>query len=82
MATITFNIPNNKAQDILDAFDYENSPVINTGTPEEPIFEKEYTQNQWVKRCIRRWVISKVAKYKHTKAVREIPYSEDDNLLT
>jgi len=83
MAIITFTIDNQKVQRISDAIKgLYPIPQINVGTDEEPVWENEYTDNQWAKEKIRRWVIKQVARYEQKLAVNAIKYKEDNSLLT
>lgn len=90
MATVTFNIPNDRLPLIITAFkSVYPIPLINVGTVENPIWENQFTDNQWAKECIRRWVIKTIARYNYQqeqKAIEaqfdDIVYQEDDDLLT
>jgi hypothetical protein len=65
MATITFTIDNTAVPRIIDAmlYLYPNNEVDNNGTP-------VYTDNQWLKELIRRYVVQTVKISEKAQAER------------
>ena len=83
MATIVFTIPNDKLDKIKDALKgLYPIPRINNGTEEEPDMQPEFTDGQWAKECVRRWIVRQTARFEQREAVDAIAYSEEDNLIT
>jgi len=57
-------------------------PSVNNGTEEEPDMRPKFTDSQWAKECLRRWVVRQVARYEQKTAIDAIAYSEDNDLLS
>lgn len=74
MATIVFTIDNGKIQRIKDAL----AGLYPIPGGENPLF----TKTEWAKECPRRWLIKQVARYEQRIAMDEIPYNEEDDLVT
>lgn len=60
MAQINFTIPDDKIQTVIDAMKWV--------TPKEP----GYTDNQWAKEAVRRWVVTQVENYQQFLAAQAI----------
>lgn len=83
MATITLTIPDNKLSRIVDMFKGKfQIPKVNTGTPESPVWENEFTDNQWAKEKLRRTVIQWVHSYEKDEAEKELGILKDDSLIS
>jgi len=81
--TISFTIADGKVVRIIDAMKgLYPIPQINTGTEEEPVMENEFADGAWAKECIRRWVLSTVARHEQKVAREAIGYSPEDDLLS
>ena len=78
MVEIKFTIPDNKVQRIIDTMKWEFSIPIDAGG--NPLF----TDGQWAKESIRRWIINQVARYEKNLAEIQARNSvlPDDSLLT
>jgi hypothetical protein len=76
MATISFNIPNDKLSRIVAAMvgrhPIPQIPDLNQPIPDdgEPIMIPEFTKAQWAKEAVRRWVIREVWEWERQEAVR------------
>ena len=83
MAEITFTIPTESEQDIIDTIKWLK-PVPQIEDPENPgVFINEFTDIVWVEKFIRSWIISQVTRYKknlsmHTNILTII---DDENLI-
>lgn len=78
MSTITFTIDNGKIERIKAALKgLYPIPMTNT-EPYIPLF----TDSEWAKECVRRWIIRQVARYEQLQGQEAIVYSEDDTLIT
>lgn len=42
---------------------------------------REFTEDQWVKECMRRWLIKQVARYEQKEAQAAVKYNEEDDLV-
>ena len=67
---LKFIIPNEKVQRIVNAMK-EIFPI-----PETEV----WTDNEWAKECIRKWIINQVARYERTQAEKTI--IPDNTLVT
>ena len=82
MATITFNIENGRIERIKDSL-AGLYPIPTIDDPEnEGETIPEFTENQWAKECVRRWMIKQVARWEQKVAKEAIAYTEEDNLIT
>lgn len=76
MATITFTIPNDKLQRVIDGMleVYPNEEVDENGDP-------VYTDNQWIKERVRRFVVDTVKRGETVIAKRNagagVPSADD-----
>ena len=83
MATITFTIDNGKIERIKDALKgLYPIPQVNNGTEEEPVWENEFTDNDWAKECTRRWIVKQVARCEQKIAHDACTYLEEDDLVS
>lgn len=83
MATLSFSVPDAKVGIIKEAMiGLYPIPKINVGTDDNPVWENEYTEKQWIKESIRRWIIKQVARYQQKAAQQAIEYTEDDSILS
>lgn len=79
MAVITFTIPDAKIQRVVDAMkNMHPIPFVKDAETGEML--PQFTDNQWAKECIRRHIISEVARWEQKKAQSLISYSPDDTL--
>lgn len=83
MATITFTIPNEKLLRITDALaGLYPIPQVNNGTEEEPDMQPEFTNNQWAKESVRRWIVRQTARWEQKVAKEAIVFSPEDDIIT
>jgi hypothetical protein len=87
---ITFTIPSNQVNRITDAMkflfpipqiqnpDYEDTQT----TPEEPEFINEFSDGQWAKESVRRWIISQTRRYEEYQAKQAINIVFDNDLVS
>lgn len=72
MPTISFNIPADKIQDVIDAMKwYTEKPTDFQGT-----------DGDWAKEVIRKFVVHTVQRYKTVQAQKNVQVTEDNNLVT
>ena len=76
MAQITFTIPDDKISRVIDAM----KGVFEI--PEDDNGEPLFTDVQWAKEKVRRWIINQVARWEHRVAVQNINIVKDDDLVT
>lgn len=88
MATISFTISTEHISKVAEALS-KLYPIPQISDPEwedpqdgstAPMVP-EFTQNQWARECIRRWVITQVARYTQQQAINNIAYTEEYDLL-
>lgn len=80
---ITFTIPTEKSQRMVDATKFFNPiPQINTGTEEEPVMENEFTDNQWAKEAWRRKMIEQTRRYETFIAKKAVNIPLDDDMIS
>lgn len=83
MATIIFTIPDGQLQRVVDATKYLHKiPKINTGTTKEPVWENEFTDNQWAKEAWRRYIIAQIKRYETFNAKEAVNIPSDDSLMS
>jgi len=71
MAKFTFNVSEDKVDDILEAFKgLFPIPDENVGTEEEPDMQPAYTDAEWAKQCIKNYVVNTVKRYQQTAAIK------------
>lgn len=75
MVIIKFNVDDSKIANIIEAM---------VGLYPIPYIDEvpQFTEAQWAKECIRRWVIKQVARYNQLRAIKDCTYAEDDTLLS
>lgn len=77
---IIFNIPNNKVKKVADAL-AGLYPI-----PEKPksvnsdVFVPAFTKEEWIKECIRRWVIDQVKTWEE-KEIKKQQVVKDDKII-
>ena len=76
MPQITFNIPADKIQRIVDAM--KGLHDIPTDANGDPLF----TDNEWAKECVRRFIKRTVARYEQKVARDAVAYDEDDDIAS
>lgn len=76
MANITFTIPDAKLQRVVDAM--KGLYPIPTDANQDPLF----TDNQWAKEAVRRWIRDTVARYEQKTAMDAISFSPDDGIVS
>lgn len=82
MAEIKLIIPDEKLQRVVDATKWLHPiPQINTGTEEEPVYENEFTDNQWAKEAWRRHIIAQVNRFEIYQAKNAVSIEADDELV-
>jgi len=86
---ITFNIPSGKAQIIVDTmirkFPIPKIPDPNWVDPKDgtgALMINEFTDNQWAKEAIRRWIITECRERLIRDAKDAVDVSADNNLIT
>ena len=80
---ITFTIPENKVQRVINAMKgLYPIPQINNGTEETPNWENEFTDGQWAKESVRRLVIREVKRYETKKAYEQVAVELDDEIIS
>lgn len=86
MAEIKFTIPDDKIQRVIDAmkglYPIPQIPNPNYGEPNEPDRINEFTDAQWAKESVRRFIKRSVARYENRVAVDAIEYQEDDDIAS
>lgn len=81
MATITFTIPDNKIQRVVTAMK-GLYPIPQIPDPEnEGQTIPEFTDGQWAKESVRRWIRDQVARYEQRTAKDAISFKPEDDLL-
>ena len=66
---VTITIPDAKKQRVIDAMKGLYAiPQINTGTVDNPAWENEFTDGQWAKESVRRWIVKQVLRYERLAA--------------
>ena len=80
--TISFTIPEAKVQRVVDALKglYSIPQIDDPENEGETI--PEFTDNQWAKESVRRWIRDTVARYEQKTAKDAIAYSPEDDLLS
>ena len=83
IAQINFTIPNEKLQRIVDAMK-GLYPIPTTYNEETKEFENDFTENQWAKESVRRWIIKQVQRYESSEAQKTAKQSItlDDSIIT
>jgi hypothetical protein len=82
MAQIIFNIEDTKIERIKNAL-VGLYPIPSIEDPENPgQFIPEFTENQWAKESVRRWIVKQVARWEQKQAMDAIAYNEEDDLIT
>ncbi len=80
---LTLTVPEAKVQRFIDATKFLFPiPQINTGTPQAPVMENEFTDNQWSKEAWRRYIIDQVQRYEIYQAKEAVDVSSDDELVS
>lgn len=74
---ITFRISDEKVQRVVDAMKGLYPIPIDFETM-EPLF----TDNQWAREKIRRWIRDQVARYEQMAAQDKIEYSPEDEIIS
>lgn len=83
MAQIVFNIPSDKLPRIIAAMvGFFPVPQVNTGTEEEPVWEPEFTNSQWAKESVRRWIVRQVQRWETRVAMNAVDISEEDDIVS
>lgn len=83
MANINFTIDDAKLSKITDAIKgLHPIPQINTGTDDEPIWENEFTDNEWAKEFLRRFVVQQVHRYDSKVARDALNIQKDDSIIS
>ena len=80
MANINFVVPDGKIDRVKASMKgLYPIPVVDVGTPEEPDFQPEFTDGQWAKEAVRRFIIRSVARWetKLAKDAANVPQEED-----
>lgn len=82
MASISFTIPDDKLPRIIDAMKgLHPIPQINTGTEQDPVWEPEFSDAQWAKESVRRWIRDQVARWEQRAAIDAIAFSPEDDIV-
>ncbi len=83
MAKITLTIPDEKLQRVINATKWFHPiPQINTGTEEEPVMENEFTDNQWAKESLKRYMIKQVRRFEINQAKEAVSIQADNELVS
>jgi len=77
MANINFTIPDDKISRIVTAMKglYPIPVDEETGEP-------QFTDNQWAKESVRRWIRDQVARYEQREAINDIAFSPEDDIIS
>jgi len=76
MAQITFNVPADKVQRVIDMLKhYFPVPVDGAGDP-------QFTDQEWAKESIRRWLVKQVQRYERQQQIGQVSVDLDDDLLS
>ena len=80
MTEIKFNIPDDKVLKLVEAFNglYPRPATTNEETDEVTY---PFNENEWVKECVRRFVVSQEARYRQIKLQKSVPFSVDETLI-
>lgn len=81
---LTFTILDTQVQRIIDTmknlYAIPKVPVdpadLSKGT------KNQFTDAQWAKECIRRWVIGQIREWERCKAIAQVSVSVDDSIIT
>ena len=81
---ITFTVPDAQINRIIDTM--KNLYAI-PQIPIDPLdpgkgFKNQFTDAQWGKECIRRWVIEQVQKWEQQKAMSAVSVNQDDSIIS
>lgn len=69
-AQITFNIPNDKLPRVVSAMKgLYPIPIYPEGHPDEG--KPQFTDGQWAKEVVRRWIVSQVHRYEVREAIEQ-----------
>lgn len=81
MAEITFLIPENKIQRVINAI--KGLYPIPVYPPEHPqAGQPMFTDNQWAKETVRRWIRDQVARWEQKLGKDAIAFSPDDGIIS
>lgn len=76
MAQINFTIPQDKVQRVIDAI--KGLFPIPLDENDNPLF----TEAEWSKECVRRWIVRQVARYETMVAKEAAVVPEEDDIIT
>lgn len=86
---ITFTIPDNKIQRIIDAMKglYPISQIsdpkwVDPKDGSQAPMVPEFTDGQWAKESVRRWIRNQVARYEQKVVKDAIAFSPEDDIVT
>lgn len=80
MATISFTIPNEQIDRVRTALK-GLYPIPTTTDEETGETTPDFTDAQWGKECIRRWVIKQVKRYEEIQAKQAVDITVEDSLV-
>ena len=80
---LTFTIPDTQAQRIIDTM--KNLYAI-PQVPVDPIdpskgMKNQFTDAQWAKECVRRWIVEQVQKWENQKEIVKVVVAKDDSII-
>ncbi len=81
---LTFTIPDTQAQRIIDTM--KNLYAI----PQVPVdpadpgkgMKNQFTDAQWAKECVRRWIVEQVQKWENLKAAVQVIVTADNSIIS
>jgi hypothetical protein len=87
MSQITFTVNNGNIQNIIDALKwYSPIPVIKNPAyvvgGQEPEYIPQFTDSQWAKEAIRRWVVGIVKRHKEVIAKNAVSIPSQNSIIS
>ena len=90
MAQITFTVSDSEVARVKNTMKWlfpipqiKNPEFVSSSqTPEIPEFIPEFTETQWIKESIRRWIVSQVKRYEELQARAAINILKDNSLVS
>jgi len=76
---ITIDIPDEKLVRVYKALESAN-PMPQEFNEERKTFENKYSEKDWLKRCIKKWLVDSVRNYETRTARQRIRIEEDQTI--
>ena len=85
---INFTIPEVKVQRVIDAMkglypipQIDNPKWVDPEDGSSAPMINEFTDSQWAKESVRRWIVKQVARFEKSEAIKNIKVPEDDSII-